>query len=264
MPSPESPQMNSGLYAPRRRLGHRDGRGVAEAVGRPDHESVEDVLLVEPRLGAVRRRRWTASPGRAGGRGAVGRPVRTGAAGRPSGAAATGGPARARRRSSAPRAGVGRCRRERPRTSPRPRGSRAGPPGVGPLPGRRCRHAVAERSRRVGHVRAARGGVDVDDDGQVDREAQVPAQRVADRSAQDPLDRVLGELARGGEQRGAVDQAEGAGEPQERALLRRQRRDAGPGGRAGQVGDHPVPHVGEVAGLVDHVRTPFGVSADSL
>jgi hypothetical protein len=127
-----------------------------------------------------------------------------------------------------------------------------------------CRHPVGERSRRVGHVRAARRRIDVDDDGQVDREAQVPAQRVADRSAQDPLDRILGELARRGEQRRAVDQAEGAREPQERALLRRERRDTGPRRRAGQVGDHPVPHIGEVTGLVDHVRTPFGVPADSL
>ena len=96
-----------------------------------------------------------------------------------------------------------------------------------------------DRARRVRHLGAARGGVDVDDDGQVDRESEVAAQRVTDRPAQDPLDRVLGELARRGEQRGAVDEAERAGQAEERALLRRQRGGAGARRGAGQIARSP-------------------------
>jgi hypothetical protein len=51
----------------------------------------------------------------------------------------------------------------------------------------------------------------VDDHGEVDRDAEVTAQRVADRAAQDPLDGVLGELAGRGEERGAVDEPERSG-----------------------------------------------------
>ena len=90
----------------------------------------------------------------------------------------------------------------------------------GPVTGAGCR---ADGARRVRHLGAAGGRGDVDDDGQVDREPEVAAQRVADRAAQDPLDRVLGELARRGQQRGAVDEAERTGQAQERALLRRER-----------------------------------------
>ena len=139
-------------------------------------------------------------------------------------------PARRRRRSSAGRRAVGRlaaCGDEqllvrglgvtgRVAGNIAPSGS-AKPGGAGGGRGLR-----PDGARRVGHLGTTRGGVDVDDDGQVDRETEVTAQRVADRPAQDPLDGVLGELARGGEQRGAVDQAERAGQAEERALLRRQ------------------------------------------
>ena len=92
------------------------------------------------------------------------------------------------------------------------------------------RHADAERVRgavaagrvgpgRVGHLAALGRGGGVDDNGQVDRDPEVAAQRVADRVAQAALDGVLGEVAGHGEQRGAVDQAQRTGEPEERALL---------------------------------------------
>ena len=134
-----------------------------------------------------------------------------------------------------------------------PSGS-ANPGGAGA--GARLRPGGA---RRVRHLGAARGGVDVHDDGQVDGESEVAAQRVTDRSAQDPLDRVLGELARGGQQRGAVDETERAGEAQERALLRRQCGGTGARRGTGQIRDHAVPHVRQLAGLIGHVRTPFDV-----
>ena len=50
-----------------RRLGHRDGRGVGEAVGRADHEGLEGVLRVEPGLAGRGPRRARAGPASDGG-----------------------------------------------------------------------------------------------------------------------------------------------------------------------------------------------------
>ena len=103
--------------------------------------------------------------------------------------------------------------------------------GRGPLPPRRRsggrRRRCAGGGRRSGRPGGSGTSVPpdgrrrVDDDREVDRDAEVAGQRLADRPAQDPLDGVLGELARRGEQRGAVDEAERPGQAQEGALLRR-------------------------------------------
>ena len=219
------------VVRPRGRLGDGDGRGVAEPVRRADDERVEDVLLVQAGLGARRgglrrrarpRRRATARPGAAAGR-------RSAAArGRPS--------------------GTGRCRRAgRAPAAATPRGRRRGDDGLG--------------AGRVGHLGAAGGRRRVDDHGEVDRDAEVAAQRVADRAAQDPLDGVLGELAGRGEERGAVDEPERSGEAEERALLRRQGRCARARGRSGEVADDPVPDLSEISCLVGHrVGTPLRLS----
>jgi hypothetical protein len=107
---------------------------------------------------------------------------------------------------------------------------------------------------RLGHVGAARRGRGVHDDGEVDRDPEVPAQRTADRLAEHALDRGLGELARRGEQRGAVDEAERPGQPQERALLRGEGRGVTRGrAGAGEIGDDLAPDLGgDDAGLVGH------------
>jgi hypothetical protein len=114
---------------------------------------------------------------------------------------------------------------------------------------------------RIGHLGAAGRRRRVDDHGEVDRDAEVAAQRLADRAAQDPLDGVLGELARRGEERGAVDEPERSGEAEERALLGRQGRRPRARGRSGQVADHPVPDLPEISCLVGHrVGTPLRLS----
>ena len=201
MPRPESPQTKSGLYA---RAGASATATAAAWLKRFD-APMTNVSKMYFSFSRVWER---ARDALGGGRARVGGPpLRPGAAaGRRSahrGARlAVGHPERAGVAERVPRAGPRHLRRFR----------RCGDRGLG--------------AGRVGHLGAAGRRRRVDDDGEVDRDAEVAAQRVADRAAQYPLDGVLGELAGRGEQRGAVDEPERSGQAEERALLRGQGRCA--------------------------------------
>src|SRR5581483_7935594 len=108
-----------------------------------------------------------------------------------------------------------------------------------------------------GQVGAVRGAHRIDDHSEVDRGTQMPAQRLADRAAEIALDRVLRELRRGGQQSGAVQQTEGPGQTEERALLRghaHTRARLGARG-AGQLDDDLLPDLAQTVGLVSHPRS---------
>jgi hypothetical protein len=103
-----------------------------------------------------------------------------------------------------------------------------------------------------GHRRTVGDGAGavVDADGELDRAADVAGEGVDDRVAQGPLDGLLGELARRGQERGVVEQAERAGDAHPGALLRGDGRAVGCSG--GELGDHPRPRLVEVGELVRH------------
>ena len=76
-------------------------------------------------------------------------------------------------------------------------------------------------------------------------------ERLADRFAQHALDGVLGEVARGGQQRGVVEQADRAGDPHPGTLLGRE-------GSGGELPHDLVPDLAEIGVTLRHPRTPPG------
>ena len=90
------------------------------------------------------------------------------------------------------------------------------------------------------------GELGLDGDRDPDLAAELTGEHLGDVGPQPALDEVLGELVRGGEQGGVLDDPHGTGEAQEGAGLR--------AGFVGQGVEHPVPDGGQILGLRGHRR----------